>query len=487
MQFNSYLFILFFLPISVVGYFLLNKISYSFGMIYLLGISLWFYGYFNKSYLFLIVCSIIANFKISKTIEKNHSYIKKIALTVGIIFNLGMIFYFKYYDFFIQNINFLFRSNFNLKNILLPLGISFFTFQQLSYIIDAYNGKTCGGGQKYNFIEYASFILFFPQLVAGPIVLHDELIPLFRDKSRKRLNFNNLTHGIIMFTLGLFKKVMIADVLGRMVSWGFSNVEAATSMDLFLVMLAYTFQIYYDFSGYSDMATGIAWMFNFKLPMNFNSPYKAYSIIDFWKRWHITLTRFFRTYIYFPLGGSRKGLVRTYINTMIVFLASGIWHGANYTFILWGIFHGIAQCATRFFRKQYDRWNLLVQWGITFVFINFTWLLFRADSLYQWKELCKKIISLRDLRVSVELINQVSLPELNCLYRYTKLGWFNGFITGFTIWFLLIGCFWICLNCDNNQERPLKPSIITLISVPVLLIWCLISLSTISVFLYFNF
>lgn len=447
--------------------------------------SLWFYGYFNKAYLLLIVCSIILNFIISKIIEKSNSYQKKVALAGGVIFNLGMIFYFKYYSFFIQNVNCFFQSDYNLRHILLPLGISFFTFQQLSYIIDTYNGKTCGKG--YNFIEYTSFISFFPQLVAGPIVLHDELIPSFRDRSKKKLNFDNLTHGIIMFTLGLFKKVMIADVLGRIVVWGFGNVEAATSMDLILVMLSYTFQIYFDFSGYSDMATGIAWMFNFKLPMNFNSPYKAYSIIDFWKRWHMTLTRFLRAYIYFPLGGNKKGTVRTYVNTMIVFLASGIWHGANYTFILWGILHGVAQCITRFLKKQYDQWNSVVQWGITFIFINFTWLLFRSDSLHQWKELCKKIISLENLQVSTQLINQVLLPEFKCLYKYTKLGWFNRFITGFTLWFLIIGCFWICLNCDNNQERLLKPSIITLISIPVLLIWCLISLSSISVFLYFNF
>jgi len=372
-----------------------------------------------------------------------------------------------------------------LKNILLPLGISFFTFQQLSYIIDSYSRKDCIEG--YSFIEYALFISFFPQLVAGPIVLHNELIPSFRDESKKKIDFDNLVHGIIMFTLGLFKKVMIADILGRMVSWGFGNVEAATSMDCILVMLAYTFQIYFDFSGYSDMATGIAWMFNFKLPMNFNSPYKAYSIIDFWKRWHMTLTRFLRTYIYFPLGGSKKGTIRTYFNTLIVFLVSGIWHGANYTFILWGFLHGLAQCMNRFFKRQYDRWNPVVQWGGTFIFLNFTWLLFRADSLLQWKTLCKKILSLGNMQMSSQLASQVLLPELNLLYTYTSVGWFDRHVTGFTVWCLIGGCFWLTLNCANNQERQLKPGIAMLISITILLTWCLISLSTVSVFLYFNF
>ena len=323
--------------------------------------------------------------------------------------------------------------------------------------------------------------------MAGPIVLHDELIPFFRDNSKKRINYDNLVQGIIMFTLGLFKKVMVADVLGRMVSWGFDNTDIATSMDLILVMLAYTFQIYFDFSGYSDMAAGVAWMFNFRLPMNFNSPYKAYSIIGFWKRWHMTLTRFLRTYVYFPLGGSRKGAARAYLNTMAVFIASGIWHGANYTFIVWGILHGMAQCMNRFCKKQYERWNPVVQWGITFIFLNFTWLLFRSDSLHQWKALCKKIISLANMRVTPQLASQVSLPELDCLCQYTKLSWFHGHITGFAMWLLLGGCFWIVLNCANIQERQWKPGIPALAAIPLLLVWCLLSLGAVSVFLYFNF
>lgn len=485
MQFNSYIFILLFLPASVAGYFLLNKICYTFGMLYLLAMSLWFYGYFNRIYLILMICSVTVNYFLSRIMEYKCIFIRKGAFIAGLFFNLGVLFYFKYYDFFVLNINYIFKTDFNLRNILLPLGISFFTFQQLSYIIDSYSGKIGTGG--YSFIEYALFISFFPQLVAGPIVLHDELIPSFRDKSKKEIDFDNLVHGIILFTLGLFKKVMIADVLGRIVSWGFDNAEAAASMDLILTMLSYTFQIYFDFSGYSDMASGIAWMFNFKLPINFNSPYKAYSVIDFWKRWHMTLTRFLRTYIYFPLGGSKKGAIKTYFNTMIVFLVSGIWHGANYTFILWGILHGMAQCMNRFFKKQYDRWNAVIQWAATFIFLNFTWLLFRSDSLLQWKTLCKKIISLDNMQISPQLINQVLLPELNLLYTYTWVGWFDRHVTGFTIWFLMGVCFGITLNCANNQERQLKPGIAMLVSIPILLTWCLVSLGTVSVFLYFNF
>lgn len=484
MQFNSYFFIMFFLPMCVAGYYFLSWIRPSIGLLYLLGMSLWFYGYFNKYYLALIIGSIIVNFFLSKIMQHYNFCIKKIAFFIGITFNIGIIFYFKYYDFFIENVNRFFNMDFGLKHILLPLGISFFTFQQLSYVIDSYTGKRTG---EYSFIEYALFVSFFPQLVAGPIVLHDELIPFFRVKTIKKINFENLVYGIIMFTMGLFKKVMIADILGLMVAWGFDNVDIATSMDLILAMLAYTFQIYFDFSGYSDMAIGIGWMFNFRLPTNFNSPYKAYSIVDFWKRWHMTLTRFLRTYIYFPLGGSKKGTVRTYINTMIVFLVSGIWHGANYTFILWGVLHGMAQCVNRFFKKQYEMWNPVFQWGITFIFLNFTWLLFRAESLHQWKVMCKKIVSLDSLQVSMQLIDQVSLPELNFLYAHTKLGWLNTHVTGFTMWFLLSGCFFLVLNCANNQERLQKVSVASLVFTPILLVWCLVSLGSISVFLYFNF
>lgn len=485
MQFNSYFFILCFLPASVIGYYLLNRIHSTIGLIYLLCMSLWFYGYFNLYYLFLMIGSIIVNFLLSKLIRSFDKRIKKIWLILGVAFNIGVIFCFKYYDFFISNLNYVFQTNFNLKHILLPLGISFFTFQQLSYIIDSYTGKIKAGG--YRFLEYALYVTFFPQLVAGPIVLHDELIPFFQDTTAKRVNFENLDHGIMMFILGLFKKVLIADVFGKMVTWGFGHTDIATSMDLILVMLAYTFQIYFDFSGYSDMASGIAMMFNFRLPINFNSPYKAYSIADFWKRWHMTLTRFLRTYVYFPLGGNRKGKVRTYINTLIVFGVSGIWHGANYTFILWGFFHGIAQCMNRIFKKQYDAWNPVIQWGMTFIFLNFTWLLFRADSVSQWKGLCKKIVSLSNLQINRELIRQISLPEIEFLYQHTKIGWLYSHVSGLTMWVFFIGCFWLTLNCLNNQERPLKTGKCTLIIMPILLVWCLASLSSISVFLYFNF
>ena len=224
-------------------------------------------------------------------------------MAVGLIFNLGLIFYFKYYDFFVDNLNKAFSTSFELKHIILPLGISFFTFQQVSYVIDSYKGET----KEYNFVDYALFVTFFPQLVAGPIVLHNEVLPQFADKKNWKINSDNMSYGLYLFSAGLMKKVIIADTLSKVVSWGYGNVDTGiTSMEGILMMLSYTFQIYFDFSGYSDMATGLGSMFNIKIPMNFNSPYKAVSVVDFWNRWHLTLTRFLRTYVYFPLGGSRE-------------------------------------------------------------------------------------------------------------------------------------------------------------------------------------
>lgn len=485
MQFNSYYFILFFLPISIIGYYLLNQVCLTAGLLYLLGMSLWFYGFFKAHFLILIIGSVFVNYWVSKIMERSKGRVKKSLLLFGIVFNVGIIFYFKYYNFFLHNVNLMFQTNFNLRNILLPLGISFFTFQQLSYIVDCYVGRVNLGG--YTFIEYSLYVMFFPQLVAGPIVLHNELIPFFRDLSAKKINLKNFVNGIVLFVLGLSKKVLIADTLGKMVAWGFENTDIATSMDLILVMLAYTFQIYFDFSGYSDMAVGIGWLFNFRLPMNFNSPYQAHSIIDFWKRWHITLTRFLRTYIYYPLGGSKKGSIRTYIHIMIVFLVSGIWHGANYTFILWGLLHGIAQCINRFFKKQYDGWIPMIQWGITFIFLNFTWLLFRADDLQQWINMCKKIISFSNLQISSQLMEQALVPEFKCLYQCLGIEGLHNYMSKFSMWAFMIMCFWLTLKCSDNQETRLTARWNTLIIMPILFVWCLSSLSSISVFLYFNF
>ena len=510
MQFHSYIFILCFLPLTLIGYFGLNRLGKDrLAKLFLLAMSLWFYGYFNVSYLVIICGSIVVNFAISRLMDSSFAGkeggTRRFLMIAGVIFNVAVIFYFKYYDFFIENLNALFRTDFVLRHVVLPLGISFFTFQQISFIVDAYKGEV----KDYSFLEYALFVTFFPQLVAGPIVLHSELIPQFKDRPKWNMDFDNLSKGIMLFVMGLSKKVLIADVFGNAVNWAINQAGAIavgegalTVPEIIILMLSYTFQIYFDFSGYSDMATGLGLMLNLEIPMNFNSPYKALSVADFWKRWHMTLTRFLTRYIYIPLGGSRKGKIRTYLNTMIVFLISGIWHGANWTFILWGILHGLAQCFNKITHGIYEAGVLSIgklplgkhimklvralQWLVTFAFINVAWLLFRADSVEMWISILKRF-SVQYYVVRQEILEPFRIPKLTAALEV--LGVANSTVAALWISLVIFMIFAlvICLCMKNNYQAEYKRNVLSVLSTWVLFILCLISLSTVSTFLYFNF
>ncbi len=465
--------------------------------------SLWFYGYFNASYLVIICSSICVNFLLYKKMQTAKS--RRPYLILGLLFNVGLIFYFKYYNFFLQNLNDAFKTDFVLRTIVLPLGISFFTFQQISFIVDAYKGEAVG----YSFLEYALFVSFFPQLVAGPIVLHSELIPQFRDKTRHRVNFDNLSKGIMLFSRGLAKKVLIADTFGKAVDWAFAQAAvvqvgegALTRAEIIILMLSYTFQIYFDFSGYSDMATGLGSMFNLKIPMNFNSPYKALSVADFWKRWHKTLTRFLTTYIYIPLGGNRKGKLRTYLNIMIVFTISGIWHGANWTFILWGILHGLAQCFNKLTHGIYEAvYNAVsksflgkagaaliktVQWIVTFAFLNVTWLLFRANSVTEWVQILKRLFVL-NLDVRDGMLEAFRIPRFRYVMSAIGLSAEDHAVLLACMFIMMVLALCLCLLFKNNYERKYEFKVSSLAFTWVLIVTCVISLSSVSTFLYFNF
>ena len=474
MLFNSYLFIFCFFPLFVAGFFLLSRLqNKTVALWFLTGMSLVFYGYNHVRYVPVIVVSILVNYAVSrmlvsKRVTENEGA-KKVWLILGVFFDLALIFYFKYYDFFFENINAAFHTSFAMKHLLLPLGISFFTFQQISFVADSYRGETA----DYGFAEYAAFVTFFPQLVAGPIVLHRELIPQYRDPAKRKINFDNLYDGAVRFSLGLFKKVLIADTFGRAVAWGFANTEAATSGDLLVVMLAYTFQIYFDFSGYSDMAIGLARMVNLSLPVNFDSPYKSYGIREFWKRWHMTLTRFLTTYVYLPLGGSRRGSARTYINMMIVFLLSGIWHGANWTFILWGVLHGALSVLERMVQRVSERKGIdfevhpVIRWLYTFVLVNVLWLLFRAESVTQWVSMLKQMASLQSLSLSEGLLSAFASP-VHVLYAAA---------------FALV----ISLCFENTAHRRINRNVRTVLLASGAFVVSVLSLGAESVFLYFNF
>lgn len=486
MLFNSYIFILLFLPLCLIGYFSLNHFKkYKLAMLFLLIMSLWFYGYFNYSYLLIILSSIIFNYFLYIGFQKIENKTKrKILLWIGIIFNIGLIFYFKYYNFFIQNINSIFKTDFNLKNILLPLGISFFTFQQLSFVIDSYKGEV----PKYSFLDYACFVTYFPQLIAGPIVKHDELIPQFMDKEKRKFNWENFVKGIYIFTLGLSKKILIADIFGNAANYGFSNIGTLDTTNAIIIMLSYTIQIYFDFSGYCDMALGLGKMMNIDLPINFDSPYKSLTIIEFWKRWHITLTRFFTKYVYIPLGGNKKGKMRTYINIMIVFLLSGLWHGANYTFIIWGLLHGLFMVITRHCKKFFDKMHPALSWILTFGFINATWVIFRADTLHDAVRLLNRILKFNFGSIQYGIYNVFNLKEfimiINAISPWIISNYPRILLVIFFILILII-----TLNCKSSYEKmkQFKPTYKKLITTIILLVWCILSFTEISTFLYFNF
>ena len=486
MLFNSYIFILFFLPLCLIGYHTLNHFRlYRPGVLFLLGMSLWFYGYFNPSYLLLISGSIVFNYAIYRLLIKTgEKSVRKAFFAAGLIINLGALGYFKYTDFFIENINALFKADIPLQKILLPLGISFFTFQQISFIADAYNGSH-DDFPRYSFPEYASFVAFFPQLVAGPIVTHDALIPQLKDERRKHLDWERLARGLALFTLGLGKKVLLADAFGNVANLCFSGISFLNSSTALIAMLSYTFQIYFDFSGYSDMAIGLGWMLGIDLPVNFDSPYKSSSVTEFWRRWHITLTSFFTKYVYFPLGGSRKGKLRTCINIFIVFFLSGLWHGAGWTFILWGVLHGTVMIFERLFWKYLTMIPAIIRKAAAFIFINFAWVFFRAESI-------KDAVSFFR---SIALFDFGSIEGIAYLYSplMKKIGEifnprFPEPVLLQTVLFLTAGFFitFALPNSKHMAEQGLKLKVHA-VCLAALLTLCLFSFSGMTTFLYFNF
>ena len=318
---------------------------------------------------------------------------------------------------------------------------------------------------------------------------HDELIPQFSDLDRKRFNWDNFSCGLFMFVLGLAKKVLIADTFGNAANWGFANIEILDATNAILASLAYTIQIYFDFSGYSDMAIGLGKMMNFDLPVNFDSPYKALTITEFWSRWHKTLTRFFTKYIYIPMGGNRRGKVRTYINVFTIFFLSGIWHGANWTFILWGCLHGLFMIVTRHFKTWFDKLHPALNWLITFGFVNSTWIFFRADSISDGAKMLGKIASLRFGLIDRNIYTAFNLPELELLANLLTPVDILKVYPYFYFLIAFAGAFIIMLGAQNAHERMMKfePGWKNMMAVTILIVWCVISFSGVSTFLYFNF
>ena len=388
MVFNSYHFIVFFLPITFFLYFGLNKRNLIVeGKAWLVAASLFFYAYWNVKYLPLIIGSILVNFTIGTRLakarhqpdclaEKIGTLSPRLVLTIGIIANLSLLGYFKYTDFFINNVNSLFGVHLALHNIALPLAISFFTFTQIIYLVDSYRGETA----DYDLLNYALFVTFFPHLIAGPIVHHQQIMPQFASRSTLICNYSNVLRGLLIFSTGFFKKVVIADTFGVWAAQGFDCGEPLNFFSAWAACLSYTFQLYFDFSGYCDMAIGASLLFNIILPVNFDSPYKALDIQDFWRRWHITLGQFLRNYLYIPLGGNRCGELRTYANLFMTFVLGGLWHGATWMFVIWGGLHGGALVIHRLWTRFHKPLPAAFAWTVTFLFLNVGWVFFRAKS-----------------------------------------------------------------------------------------------------------
>ncbi|MDN5200192.1 MBOAT family protein [Fulvivirgaceae bacterium BMA10] len=377
MLFNSPVFLFCFLPVTLMGYFILNHRNHpDMAKGWLFIASLFFYSWWNPAYLPIILGSMTFNYFVGRQLNTtNKKTGKKTILTIGVMANLGLLIFFKYTDFLIENVNGLFASELSLLYITLPLAISFFTFQQIAYLVDSYKGLT----GEYSFFNYGLFVSFFPQLIAGPIVHHSEMMPQFYSKENKLFSYENFIRGIFMFFMGLGKKVIIADTFAIFANYGYSDTAGLTLSDGWVTSLAYAGQLYFDFSGYTDMAIGAALMFNIKIPINFNSPYKAQSIQDFWRRWHITLSRFLRDYIYIPLGGNRNGEYKTLSNLMITFIIGGIWHGAGWTFVFWGFLHGAALIVHRVWQRANIRLPKIICIILTFNFVNIAWIFFRAE------------------------------------------------------------------------------------------------------------
>ena len=394
MLFNSYVFVFAFLPLTLLGFHLLTRRSTGGAWVkaWLVAASLVYYAWWKPPYLILLIGSMLFNFALGMAVARwrNHPRSRRWLLAVGVTANLGLLGYFKYCGFFLGLLPPTIGGRIEFPHLLLPLGISFFTFQQIAYLVDASRGLV----RERSLLDYALFVTFFPQLIAGPIVHHAEMMPQFRDERRQRWSWDNIAVGLSLFTIGLSKKVLIADSMSPYVGRVFGAASDGATLyasDAWAGVLCYTFQLYFDFSGYSDMALGLGRMVGITLPLNFNSPYKAVDLVDFWRRWHITLSRWLRDYLYIPLGGNRHGAVRRHLNLMITMVLGGLWHGAGWTFIVWGTLHGVGLILTHLLRKVFSagadpedvrfHWSVWPRRALTFFFVMIGWVFFRAETL----------------------------------------------------------------------------------------------------------
>jgi D-alanyl-lipoteichoic acid acyltransferase DltB (MBOAT superfamily) len=450
--------------VTLFLFFVIGKINHRLAVILLIFASLFFYSWWKLEYLLIIILSILFNYCWGKILGGDVSRIEKqIYLIIGIAINLGLLGYFKYSNFFLESVNHWFNLSFPLQNLALPLAISFFTFQQVAYLIDIYSGET----KDSSFLNYTLFICFFPQLIAGPIVHYRDIIPQLQKKEIYSFDLDDLAIGLSIFAFGLFKKVVIADSLSVNVEILFGNAEAGINLTLFEAWgaaLAYTFQLYFDFSGYSDMAIGLARMFRIKLPVNFNSPYQAFCIIDFWRRWHITLSNFLRDYLYIPLGGNQQGKIRRDLNLLITMLLGGLWHGAGWTFVLWGGLHGLYLIINHWWHtflqhlgynpNSPNRFGKVMGVAITFTLIVASWVIFRANSVQVALSIWKGMVGLNGIMIPDKIAERLGffqylLTALGANFPHCSEQYNYSFITTFFLNILLMLVVWFLPNTQR--------------------------------------
>ena len=470
MLFNSYEFIFAFLPITLVVYYALaSRFSNLAAKVFLVLASVCFYSYWDISNLPILLTSIFVNYVFGHLLTKNRS---KLLLSLGIAFNILFLGYFKYTDFVIANINELLTLQIPMQGIALPLGISFFTFTQTAYLVDVYRGET----KEYSKSDYLLFVTIFPHLIAGPILYHKDMIPQFSEVDRYKLNYRNMTYGILWFVIGLFKKVVIADRLAVYANMIFNSTRELTMLDAWGGSLAYTLQLYFDFSGYSEMAIGLGLMFNYNLPLNFNYPYRACSIIDFWRRWHMTLSAFLKDYLYIPLGGNRTG--HHMRNILITMFLGGLWHGAGWTFIFWGVLHGCFICINHLWRKTKICLPKVLNWFLTFNAVNIAWIFFRADSLDKAMNMCKSMVD----------VSNFYLPYSSHAAKYFSAFGYEGFVQLAARNYLELVAYLLLSMFIIKVEKIERYNVyLTAVVMSVVFLYAVTKIGQISEFLYFQF
>ena len=495
MLFNSYSFIFLFLPVVFLGFFQLGRIHRAYAAAWLALASLFFYGYWNPAYVGLLLGSIVFNYACGLWIAKAHAQgqqrRKNRLLAFAIAADILLLAYYKYANFFLSSVNSLTGGELSLGAIILPLGISFFTFTQIAFLVDTWQGKV----KEYDFIHYVLFVTFFPHLIAGPVLHHKDMMPQFAHAATYRIDWDNVATGLLLFTLGLCKKVLWADSLAPYATAIFEGASHGMQIGILPTIyeawagaLAYTLQIYFDFSGYTDMALGIALMFNIRLPINFNSPYKSTSIIDFWRRWHMTLSAFLRDYLYIPLGGNRNGKLRRHTNLLSTMLLGGLWHGAGWTFVIWGGMHGVYLIINHLWREwvaqRYLQWipgwlSALTGGALTFIAVVAAWVVFRADDMAQATVLLNAMFGIEYRPIAFDLVAHGNLLLLTSLSGRDLLQ------------LLVPGLLWVWLLPNSTRIRFLTGSyLLTALQALIVLYMLYIAIDrfgSYSPFLYFQF